>query len=62
MAGLELATVRVATTSASTLCPQVAQKRLFSAISLSQDGHLVMADASHDRIRAIQWAVIQLAE
>jgi hypothetical protein len=40
---MELATVRVAKTSASTLCPQVEQKRLFSAISLAQDGHFVMA-------------------
>ena len=43
VAGLELATVRVAKTSASTLCPQVEQKRLVSAISLAQDGHFVMA-------------------
>ena len=41
--GAEAATVRVANTSASTACPQVAQKRLFSAISLVQDGHVVMA-------------------
>ena len=32
VAGLEAATVRVAKMSASTFCPQVEQKRLFSAI------------------------------
>ena len=41
--GTEAATVRVANTSASTACPQVEQKRLFSAISLVQDGQMVMA-------------------
>jgi hypothetical protein len=44
VAGTDAATVRVAKMSVSTFCPQVEQKRLFSAISLAQDGHLVMAD------------------
>jgi hypothetical protein len=50
-AGTDVATVRVAKTSASasTLCPQIEQKRLFSAISLAQDEHLIMTGASHDR-------------
>jgi hypothetical protein len=47
--GAAVATVRVANTSASTACPQMEQKRLFSAISLAQDGHFVIADASHNR-------------
>ena len=37
-----LATVRVAKTAASTACPQVEQKRLFSAISVAHAGHVVM--------------------
>jgi hypothetical protein len=48
VAGTEAATVRVAKTSAPTFCPQVEQKRLFSLISLAQDGHLIMTDAFHD--------------
>jgi hypothetical protein len=44
VAGMEVATVRVAKIPASTFSPQVEQKRLFSAISLAQDGHLVMAN------------------
>src|SRR5258708_35503885 len=55
LAATEVATVRVANTSASTLCPHMEQKRLWSAISLAQDGHLVMADAFHDRTRMIEY-------
>jgi hypothetical protein len=44
VAGMEVATVRVAKIPASIFSPQVEQKRLFSAISLAQDGHLVMAN------------------
>ena len=57
VAGMAVATVRVANSSAgcvsaSIFCPQVEQKRLFSAIALAQDGHSFMADAFHDRTRA----------
>jgi hypothetical protein len=53
---MAVATVRVANASlwcesASTLCPQVEQKRLFSAMALAQDGHSFMAGAFHDRTR-----------
>lgn len=43
--GTAAATVRVAKTSVSTDSPQLEQKRLFSAISLAQEGHFVIADA-----------------
>lgn len=57
VAGIAVATVRVANSwdecaSASIFCPQVEQKRLFSAITLAQDGHSFMADVFHDRTRA----------
>src|ERR1700722_16992654 len=52
-AGFAAATVRVAKTSSARFSPQAEQKRLFSGVSLAQDGHFLMASVSHDRTRRL---------